>query len=337
MRILVTGAAGFIGFHLSKALLERGDTVVGIDNLNDYYDVQIKKDRLAILEAFDQFEFKLMDMADRPAMEELFKKGRFKRVVNLAAQAGVRYSIENPHAYVDSNVVGFVNLLEGCRHTGVQHLVFASSSSIYGASTKVPYSVADRVDHPVSIYAASKKSNELMAHSYAHLFDLAVTGIRYFTVYGPWGRPDMAFFKFTNKILKDEPIDVYNYGRHRRDFTYIDDVIEGTVRVLDRVACGDTEWSSDDPNPQSSYAPYRIYNLGNNSTVELMDYIKTLEELLGKEAKKNMRPLQPGDVIETYADVESLVNEIGFQPKTTTREGLSRFVDWYRDYYDMKA
>ncbi len=329
-KILVTGAAGFIGSHLVKRLLERGDEVVGLDNLNDYYDVNLKKARLSQLENHQNFRFIKLDLANREGMAELFAREKFQRVVNLAAQAGVRYSIENPYAYVDSNIVGFVNLLEGCRHHGVEHLVFASSSSVYGLNTKMPFSVHHNVDHPISLYAATKKANELMAHTYAHLYGIPTTGLRFFTVYGPWGRPDMAYFKFTKAILDERPIDVYNSGNMLRDFTYIDDIIEGVVRVLDRLPKPNTDWSGEFPDPGSSPARYRLYNIGNNNPVELMRFIETLEKALGKPAKKNLLPLQAGDVPATYADVADLEQEVGFKPQTSIEEGIGRFVEWYK-------
>jgi len=333
MKVLVTGAAGFIGFHTAKALLDRGDQVVGLDNLSDYYDVSLKRARLAELDGRNGFSFVKADLADRAAMTGLFEEGRFDRVVNLAAQAGVRYSIEHPHCYVDSNLVGFLNVLEGCRHNGVEHLVYASSSSVYGANTQMPFSVHDNVDHPLSLYAATKKSNELMAHTYAHLYRLSVTGLRFFTVYGPWGRPDMSLFLFTRKILAGEPIDVFNNGNHSRDFTYIDDIVEGVVRTLDRIAKPDPAWDGAKPDPGTSNAPYRLYNIGNNSPVGLMHFIETLEKTLGKTAKKNFLPLQPGDVPETYADIDDLRQAVGFSPKTSIEDGIARFVEWYRGYY----
>ena len=332
-RILVTGAAGFIGSHLSQRFLARGDEVVGLDNLNDYYDVELKKARLARLQEHAGFEHALVDLADREQMPALFERGRFDKVVNLAAQAGVRYSLTNPHAYVDANIVGFVNVLEGCRHHGVKHLVYASSSSVYGANTSMPFSVHDNVDHPVSLYAASKKANELMAHTYSHLYGLPTTGLRFFTVYGPWGRPDMALFLFTKAILEGRPIDVFNHGKMRRDFTYIDDIVEGVVRVTDRVAEPNPAWSGDSPDPSSSMAPYRLYNIGNNNPVELMDMIGALEDCLGQKAEKNMLPMQPGDVPATYADVDALVEDVGFKPATSIEDGIRRFVEWYREYY----
>jgi len=335
VNLLVTGAAGFIGFHLAKALLERGDTVVGLDNLNDYYSVQLKRDRLDQLTSFAGFTFCQFDLSHRDRMEELFTENQFDVVVNLAAQAGVRYSLENPLAYIDSNLVGFVNVLEGCRRAGVGHLVYASSSSVYGANTKMPFSVHHNVDHPVSLYAASKKANELMAHTYSHLFDLPTTGLRFFTVYGPWGRPDMALFKFTEAILAGRPIDVYNHGRMQRDFTYVDDIVEGLMRVADRIPQGDAQWSSDVPDPGSSRAPYKIYNIGNHQPVELLYFIETLERCLGIEAQKNMLPIQPGDVPATYADVEDLRQDVGFRPNTPIEEGIARFVEWYREYHGV--
>jgi UDP-glucuronate 4-epimerase len=330
---LITGAAGFIGFHLSKRLLADGWPVVGIDNLNDYYDPQIKRDRLEILRQSPEFHFLQLDLGDREGMERLFADHRFGVVVNLAAQAGVRYSIDNPHAYVDSNLVGFLHVLEGCRHTGVEHLVFASSSSVYGANTTFPFAESDTVDHPVSLYAASKKTNELMAHTYAHLYGLPCTGLRFFTVYGPWGRPDMALFKFTKAILAGEPIDVYGEGNMQRDFTYIDDIIEGVVRVMQAIPGPDPEWTGDAPTPGSSSAPWRVFNIGNNNPVELMHYIETLEKNLGRVAKKNMLPMQPGDVRATAADVATLNQAVGFRPDTPIEVGIKRFVTWYREYF----
>ena len=334
-RILVTGAAGFIGFHLAGRLLMRGEEVIGLDNLNDYYDVQLKEDRLARLEKRPGFQFVKADLANRQAVADLFDRHRPERVVNLAAQAGVRYSLTNPHAYVDSNLVGFLNVLEGCRHGGVEHLVFASSSSVYGANTRLPFSVEDNVDHPLSLYAASKKANELMAHSYAHLFDIPCTGLRFFTVYGPWGRPDMAYFKFTEAILQGLPIDLYNFGHHRRDFTYIDDIVEGITRVLDRPARPNPGWSGDAPDPASSAAAYRLYNIGNNQPVGLLYLIQLLERALGREAHKNLLPMQPGDVEDTVADVGPLELEVCFAPSTPIEEGIERFVAWYRDYHGV--
>jgi UDP-glucuronate 4-epimerase len=331
--ILVTGAAGFIGFHLTKRLLDRGDQVVGLDNLNDYYDVQLKRDRLAQLEGRDGFTFHKMNLEDRTALNRLFESQHFDRVVNLAAQAGVRYSLENPHAYVESNLVGFVNILEGCRHHDVEHLVYASSSSVYGSNTRMPFSVHDNVDHPVSLYAATKKANELMAHTYSHLYQLPTTGLRFFTVYGPWGRPDMALYIFTKAILEGRPIDVFNHGKMRRDFTFVDDIVEGVIRVTDQVARPNPNWSGETPDPGTSKAPYRIYNIGNNQPVELAHFIATIEKCLGQEAKKNLLPMQPGDVPATYADVEDLMNDVGFQPATSIEQGVERFVRWYREYH----
>ena len=335
MKVLVTGAAGFIGSALSLRLLERGDEVVGIDNHNDYYDPAIKEARLARHADHPNYTHLRIDLGDRAAIEDAFATHRPNGVVNLAAQAGVRYSIENPMAYIDSNLVGFGHILEGCRHNGVEHLVFASSSSVYGANTNMPFSVHNNVDHPLSLYAASKKANELMAHTYSHLYNLPTTGLRFFTVYGPWGRPDMALFLFTKKILAGEPIDVFNYGKHRRDFTYIDDIVEGVIRVLDRPATANPDWSGDSPDPGTSMAPWRVYNIGNNKPVELMHYIEVLEECLGKKAEKNLLPLQPGDVPDTYADVQDLVKDTGYKPDTSVEEGIRNFVDWYREYHKI--
>ena len=334
MKVLVTGAAGFIGSALSLRLLERGDEVIGIDNLNDYYDISLKKARLERTLANSAYTDLRVDIADREAMADIFKKYRPHRVVNLAAQAGVRYSLENPLAYIDTNLLGFANILEGCRHNDVEHLVYASSSSVYGANTKMPYSVHDNVDHPYSLYAATKKSNELMAHTYSHLYNIPTTGLRFFTVYGPWGRPDMAPIKFTKNILAGNPIDVFNYGKHRRDFTYIDDIVEGVIRTLDHIALPNEAWSGDKPDPSTSRAPYRLYNIGNNETVELMRFIELLEQNLGKKAEMNMLPLQPGDVPATYADVQNLVTDVGYKPSTSIEDGIERFIRWYRDYYD---
>ena len=333
MRILITGSAGFIGSQLALRLLERGDEVIGIDNLNDYYDVALKEARLTRIQDHPAYTDLRVDIEHGARLREVFDTYRPERVVNLAAQAGVRYSIENPMAYVATNLVGFANILECCRHTGVAHLVYASSSSVYGANTKMPFSVHDNVDHPVSLYAASKKANELMAHTYSHLYDLPTTGLRFFTVYGPWGRPDMALFKFTRAIIAGEPIDVFNYGRHRRDFTYIDDIVEGVVRVLDRVPEGNSDWSGDTPDAASSRAPFRLYNIGNNNPVELMEYIAVLEQSLGLKAQMNLLPLQPGDVPDTYADVSELVRDTGYHPNTSVADGVARFVAWYRDFY----
>ena len=333
MRVLVTGAAGFIGYHVSERLLARGDEVVGLDNLNAYYDPALKQARLARLTANARFRFERLDLADRQGMEALFARGGFERVVHLGAQAGVRYSIENPHAYADSNLTGTLNVLEGCRHQRVQHLVFASTSSVYGANTKMPFSVHQNVDHPLSFYAATKKSNELMAHSYASLYGLPVTGLRFFTVYGPWGRPDMALFLFARNILAGRPIDVFNYGKHRRDFTYVDDIAGGVVAALDHVAAPDPGWQGDRPDPATATAPYRLYNIGNNRPVELMHYIEVLERCLGRKAEKNLLPLQAGDVPDTWADAEDLVRDVGYRPATPVEVGVQRFVDWYLDYY----
>ncbi len=335
MKVLVTGAAGFIGSSLAYRLLERGDEVVGVDNLNDYYDVSLKRSRLERLEGHPGFTDLRFDIEDGDALSRAFSEHQPQRVVNLAAQAGVRYSLENPHAYVSANLVGFVNILEACRYGGVEHLVYASSSSVYGANTRTPFSVHDNVDHPISLYAASKKSNELMAHTYSHLFDLPTTGLRFFTVYGPWGRPDMSLFLFTKKILAGEPIDVFNYGNHRRDFTYIDDIVEGVIRTLDNVATSDPAWSSDKPDSASGSAPYRLYNIGSNNPVELLRYIELIEERLGRTAEKNLLPLQPGDVPDTYANVDSLMRDVGYRPTTPIEVGIARFVDWYRDYYGV--
>jgi len=333
MKILVTGAAGFIGMHLSKRLLERGDEVVGIDNLNDYYEVQLKHDRLKQLEDYENFTFIKMDMADREAMAELFKEQQFNRVMNLAAQAGVRYSLQNPLAYVDSNLVGFANILEGCRHNKVEHLVYASSSSVYGSNTDMPFSVHDNVDHPVSLYAATKKSGELMAHTYSHLYDLPTTGLRFFTVYGPWGRPDMSPSLFAGAIMRDEAINVFNEGKMQRDFTYIDDIVEGVVRVIDKVAEPNEQYDKSSPDPATSYAPYRVYNIGNNEPVELMKFIETIENAVGKKAEKNMMGMQDGDVVATFADIDALIEAVGFKPATSLKDGIQKFVDWYKDYH----
>ncbi len=333
MRVLVTGAAGFIGNETARALLERGDEVVGIDNLNPYYDPALKRARLQRLEGHNRFSFQELDLADREGMRALFAEGRFERVVHLAAQAGVRFSIENPQAYLDSNLTGFGHVLEGCRRNDVAHLVYASSSSVYGANTRTPFRVEDNVDHPVSLYAATKKANEAMAHAYSHLYGLPATGLRFFTVYGPWGRPDMAPMGFTKKILAGEPIEVFNEGRHERDFTYIDDIVEGVVRVLDHVAAPDPGWSSDDPSPASSSAPWRIYNIGNADPVPLMDFIATIEKATGKKAIMQMKPRQPGDVLRTAADVSALEAAVGFRPHTPLAEGIERMVRWYRNFY----
>ena len=333
--IFVTGAAGFIGFHVSKRLLERGEDVVGVDNLNDYYDPALKHARLDILRKFERFEFVHADVAHQAEMAELFASRKPQRVVHLAAQAGVRYSLTNPHAYTESNITGFLNILEGCRHNGVEHLVYASSSSVYGANTKQPFSEHDNIDHPVSLYAATKKANELMAHTYAHLFGVASTGLRFFTVYGPWGRPDMALFRFTRGILAGEPIPVFNEGKMIRDFTYIDDIVEGVIRVLDQRAEPDPAWSGADPDPARSYAPYRVFNIGNNRPVLLLDYIAALEEALGKKAQLDLLPMQPGDVVSTRADVSELEKAVGFHPSITIGDGIARFVTWYKDYFQV--
>ncbi|GFO70709.1 NAD-dependent epimerase [Geomonas limicola] len=332
-KILVTGAAGFIGFHLATRLLDQGAEVVGLDNLNDYYDATLKRARLERLEATPGFRFVRLNLADRVGMETLFAEERFDQVAHLAAQAGVRYSLVNPHAYTDSNLTGFLNVLEGCRHTGVGHLVYASSSSVYGANTAMPFSVHQNVDHPVSLYAATKKANELMAHSYAALYGIPTTGLRFFTVYGPWGRPDMALFMFTKAILEGRPIDVFNYGKMQRDFTYVEDIVEGVCQVLERVPGGDPAWSGCAPDPGTSFAPYRIYNIGNNQPVELLHLIEVLEKALGTTAQKNLLPLQPGDVPVTWADVDDLMRDTGFRPATSIEEGIPRFVEWYRSYY----
>ncbi len=330
MKVLVTGAAGFIGMHVAQRLLARGDEVVGIDSLNDYYNPRLKLLRLEQLKPHAGFRFARGDISDRMFVEDLFAAEKFQRVINLAAQPGVRYSLKNPHAYIQTNLVGFGNLLEGCRHNGVEHFVYASSSSVYGANTRMPFSVHDNVDHPVSLYAASKKANELMAHTYSHLYGLPSTGLRYFTVYGPWGRPDMSPWLFTSAILEGRAIDVFNMGRMRRDFTYIDDIAEGTLRVLDRVATPNPDFNTDAPDPGGSYAPYRVYNIGNHQPVELMTFIQTIEAALGREAKKNFLPMQPGDVVATYADIEDLKRDVGFEPKTELADGIARWVDWYR-------
>ncbi len=335
MKILITGSAGFIGSALALRLLARGDEVVGIDNLNDYYDVGLKRARLQRTLEHERYTDLRLDLEDRAGIAAAFAAHRPQRVVNLAAQAGVRYSIENPLAYVDTNLVGFAHILEGCRHNGVEHLVYASSSSVYGANTAMPFSVHDNVDHPLSLYAASKKANELMAHTYSHLYRIPTTGLRFFTVYGPWGRPDMALFKFTRAILAGEPIDVFNYGRHRRDFTYVDDIVEGVIRVLDQVPEPNPDWRGDAPDSATSTAPYRLFNIGNNNPVELMHYIEVLEQCLGKPAEKNLLPLQPGDVPDTYADVEDLVTAVGYKPETSVELGVARFVEWYRGYYGV--
>lgn len=332
-KILITGAAGFIGFHSAVRLLAKGHEVIGLDNLNNYYDVNLKQARLDQLQKHSSFCFERVDIADRQEMARFFSVHRPMRVLHLAAQAGVRYSRENPHAYMDSNLVGFLNVLEGCRHNPVEHLVYASSSSVYGLNTKMPFSVSDNVDHPASLYGATKKANELMAHTYSHNFRIPTTGLRFFTVYGPWGRPDMAPMKFTKSILAGDPIDVYNYGSHKRDFTYIDDIVEGVVRAMDHIPAPEPSWSGDRAVPGTSCAPYRIYNIGNNQPVELMKFIRTLEECLGRKAKMNLLPMQPGDVPATWADVDDLMREVGFKPQTPLSTGIARFVEWYRAYY----
>ena len=336
MKILVTGAAGFIGFRVSQLLLARGEEVVGLDNLNDYYDVTLKEARLAILKESSGFSFEKIDLADRPAMDSLFARSKFDRVIHLAAQAGVRYSIENPHSYVDSNVVGTLHVLEGCRHNDVEHLVYASTSSVYGANTNMPFSVHQNVDHPLALYAATKKATELMAHSYSSLYGLPTTGLRFFTVYGPWGRPDMALFLFTKNILEGKPIDVFNYGNHRRDFTFVDDIANGVIGSMDVTATPNAAWDSDNPDPATSSAPYRIYNIGNNQPVELMRYIEVLEECLGRKSEKNLLPMQAGDVPDTYADSQSLIDAVGYRPATSVEDGVAKFVDWYASYYQVK-
>ncbi|MBF0410059.1 MAG: NAD-dependent epimerase [Candidatus Riflebacteria bacterium] len=333
MKYLVTGAAGFIAFHLCKRLLEKGDTVHGIDNLNDYYDVSLKESRLALLKGWENFSFEKTDISDRSKMEKLFAEHKFDRVINLAAQAGVRYSLKNPHSYIDSNIVGFLNILEGCRHSKVPHLVYASSSSVYGANTLMPFSVHHNVDHPYSLYAASKKANELMAHSYSHLYSLPVTGLRFFTVYGPWGRPDMAIFIFTKAITEGRPIEIFNEGAMERDFTYIDDIVSGIIGSSDNIPRSDSSWNSDHPDPATSRAPYRIFNIGNNKPVGLLYLIETLENALGKKAEKKYLPMQPGDVPATYADIEDLARDTGFSPSTSIEKGIAKFVSWYREYY----
>jgi len=334
-KILVTGAAGFIGYHLCKRLLDSGDRVTGLDNLNHYYDVGLKQDRLKLLEPLKGFKFVKVSLEDRDGLNRLFAEERFDVVVNLAGQAGVRYSLQNPHAYIDSNIVGFMNILEGCRHNGVQHLVYASSSSVYGANTSMPFSIHQNVDHPLSLYAATKKANELMAHTYSSLYGIPVTGLRFFTVYGPWGRPDMAPFLFTKAILEGKPIDVFNSGLMWRDFTYVDDIIEGVARVAEKVPVANPDWNSDSPDPGTSYAPYRIYNIGNNNPVELLRFIELLEENIGKKAIKNLLPMQKGDVTATYADISDLMLDISFKPSISIEEGVSRFVKWYRQYYQV--
>ena len=334
MKFLVTGAAGFIGGNVSKRLLEAGHLVVGIDNLNDYYDVSLKLARLELLKS-ERFTFHKLELADREGMAALFAGEKFDRVIHLAAQAGVRYSLENPHAYADANLIGHLNVLEGCRHNNVQHLLYASSSSVYGLNRKMPFSTDDSVDHPVSLYAATKKANELMSHTYSHLYNLPTTGLRFFTVYGPWGRPDMALFKFTKAMIEGKSIDVYNYGKMKRDFTYIDDIAEAIIRLQDIIPQSDPNWTVENGSPATSSAPYRVYNIGNSSPVELMDYITALEDALGKQAEKNMLPLQPGDVLETSADTKALYDVIGFKPQTSVKDGVKNFVDWYREFYNV--
>jgi UDP-glucuronate 4-epimerase len=338
MKILVTGAAGFIGFHTAKQLLDRGDEVVAVDNFNDYYDVSLKEARASILDEYDDFSMNRIDLADRAAIEALFEKEKFDKVVHLAAQAGVRYSIENPHAYIDSNIVGTLHILEGCRHHNVQHLVYASSSSVYGANTTMPFSIHQNVDHPLALYGATKKANELMAHTYSNLYGLPTTGLRFFTVYGPFGRPDMALFLFTKNIFEGKPIDVFNYGKHRRDFTYIDDIVEGVIRTMDNTATPNDNWDAAKPDPGTSMAPYRIYNIGNQQPVELMDYIGAIEDYLGKKAEKNLLPLQAGDVPDTWADTKDLALDVGYQPDTPIEVGVKNFVEWYLEFYgdDLK-
>ena len=335
MKVLVTGTAGFIGSTLAIRLLDRGDEVIGVDNVNDYYDPALKEARLERLKVYDNFTEERVSLEDRPEIERVFKQYKPDRVVNLAAQAGVRYSLENPHAYIDANIVGFTNILEGCRHNGVEHLVYASSSSVYGANESMPFSVHDNVDHPVSLYAASKKANELMAHTYSHLFNLPTTGLRFFTVYGPWGRPDMALFMFTKNIIEGKPIDVFNYGKHQRDFTYIDDIVEGVIRTLDKVAAPNTAWSGKTPDSATSKAPYRLYNIGSNNPCELLRYIEIIENCVGKKAEKNLLPMQPGDVLATYADVDALIEDVDYKPSTSIEDGVANFVKWYRDFYKV--
>jgi len=337
MKVLVTGAAGFIGFHTAKQLLDRGETVVGLDNFNDYYDVSLKEARAALLEPYEHFSMVRISLEDRAAMEALFEREKFDKVVHLAAQAGVRYSIENPHSYIDSNIVGTLHILEGCRHHEVEHLVYASSSSVYGANTSMPFSVHQNVDHPLALYGATKKANELMAHTYSNLYGLPATGLRFFTVYGPWGRPDMALFLFTKAIIAGKPIDVFNYGNHRRDFTYIDDIVEGVIRTMDHTAEPNPDWDPAKPDPGTSRAPYRIYNIGNQQPVELMHYIEVLENCLGRKAEKNLLPMQDGDVPDTWADTEALVADVGYQPSTPVETGVKKFVDWYLEFYKPDA
>ena len=335
MRVLVTGAAGFIGYYVAGKLLARGDEVVGLDNLNDYYDVNLKLARLALLEKQSGFSFRKLDLADRDGVDQLFKEHGFDRVIHLAAQAGVRYSLENPHSYIDSNVTGTLHILEGCRHGEVEHLTYASTSSVYGANTSMPFSVHDSVNHPLSLYAATKKANEMMAHTYSALFGLPTTGLRFFTVYGPFGRPDMALFQFTKSLIAGEPINVFNFGNHRRDFTFVEDIAEGVVRAMDHVATPNSDWNSESPDPGTSNAPFRIYNIGNSEPVELRRYIEVLEECLGRKADLNLLPMQPGDVPDTWADVQDLADAVGYRPSTSVEEGVRQFVDWYVDYYGV--
>ena len=337
MKILVTGAAGFIGSFTAKRLAERGETVVGLDNFNDYYDVSLKEARANLLAGYDNFSMHRLDLADRDGMESLFAREKFDKVVHLAAQAGVRYSIENPHSYISSNIVGTLHVLEGCRHHGVEHLVYASSSSVYGANTAMPFSVHQNVDHPLALYGATKKANELMAHCYSNLYNLPTTGLRFFTVYGPYGRPDMALFMFTRNIIEGKPIDVFNYGDHRRDFTYVDDIVEGVIRTMDHTATPNEDWDASHPDPGTSRAPYRLYNIGNEQPVELMRYIAVIEECIGKKAVVNMLPMQPGDVPDTWADTEALARDTGYRPGTPIEEGVRKFVDWYLEFYSVKA
>lgn len=336
MKVLVTGAAGFIGYFTARQLLERGDTVIGLDNFNDYYDVSLKEARSALLENYERFSMERLDLADREGIKNLFAREKFDRVVHLGAQAGVRYSLENPHAYIDSNIVGTLHILEGCRHHGVEHLVYASSSSVYGANTAMPFSIHQNVDHPLALYGATKKANELMAHTYSSLYGLPTTGLRFFTVYGPWGRPDMALFKFTRNIVEGKPIDVFNYGNHKRDFTYIDDIVEGVVRTMDHTATANAAWDSSEPDPATSRAPYRLYNIGNQRPVPLMRYIEVIEECVGRKAETNMLPMQPGDVPDTWADTADLAENVGYAPDTPVEIGVKKFVDWYMDYYKVE-
>jgi len=335
LKILVTGAAGFIGFHLAKKLCESDWNVIGLDNLNNYYDVKLKNDRLNILLPYSNFKFHKLDLVDRGSIKKIFEEQKFDYVVNLAAQAGVRYSLENPYAYVDSNISGFLNILEGCRHNPIKHLIYASSSSVYGANTKMPFSVHDNVDHPVSLYAATKKANELMAHTYSNLYKIPTTGLRFFTVYGPWGRPDMALFIFTKRIAEGKPIDVYNNGKMRRDFTYIDDIVDGIIKLIPTIPEPNPNWNGNNPDSASSFAPYKLYNIGNNQPVELLRFIEVIEDKLGKKAIKNFMPIQPGDVPATYADVDDLINAVGFKPNTPIEEGIAKFIEWYKDYYKI--